>query len=106
MAQAIKVGIIGAGWPGVKHAEGYRATSGFQVAAVSDLIPSRRKALAQQAGTNVAEHADYEAILKDANIAAVSIAVGERRRPRRGTQLPSRRAGRPGPSLPSLRPFT
>src|SRR3982751_2979824 len=77
MAQGIKVGIIGAGWPGVKHLEGYRATSGFQVVAVSDLIPSRRKALAQQAGakTPAAEHADFEAILSDANVDAVSIAL-------------------------------
>jgi predicted dehydrogenase len=75
MAQGIRVGIIGAGWPGVKHAEGYRATPGFQVAAVSDLIPSRRKGLAQQAGANVAEHADYEALLSDGNIGAVSIAL-------------------------------
>jgi predicted dehydrogenase len=75
MAQAIKVGIIGAGWPGLKHVEGYRATGGFQIAAVSDLIPSRRKGLAQQAGTSVAEHADFEAILKDANIGAVSICL-------------------------------
>ena len=48
MAQGIRVGVIGAGWPGVKHAEGYRAAGGFHVAAVADLIPSRRKALIEQ----------------------------------------------------------
>lgn len=75
MAQGIKVGVIGAGWPGVKHVEGYRATPGFQVAAVADLIPARRRGLAQQAGANVAEHADYEALLADDAVAAVSVAL-------------------------------
>lgn len=75
MAQATKVGIIGAGWPGSKHAEGYRGAGGFQVVAVADLIPARRKALAQQAGGAVAEHADADALLADAAVVAVSVCV-------------------------------
>ena len=57
MAQSIRVGIIGAGWPGAKHAEGYGAAGGFQVAAMADLIPSRRKALIQQSPGAI-EYAD------------------------------------------------
>src|SRR5258708_244601 len=32
MAQGIRVGIIGAGWPGRKHAQGYRGAGGVQIA--------------------------------------------------------------------------
>ena len=76
MAQGIKVGILGAGWPGLKHAEGYRAAGGFQVTAVADRIPSRRRALVQQfAQSGATEHADAEAVLEDDAIAAVSICL-------------------------------
>lgn len=76
MAQGIRVGIIGAGWPGVKHAEGYKAAGGFVVAGVADLIPARRKALNQQfANGTAAEHAEAEALLEDDSIAAVSICL-------------------------------
>src|SRR4051812_38139351 len=74
MAHGIRAGIIGAGWPGVKHAEGYRAASGFTVAAVADLIPARRKALLQQC-PGAAEHADGQAIINDKSIEAVSVCL-------------------------------
>ena len=38
MSGTTKVGIIGAGWPGQKHAEGYRGAGGFQIVAVADLM--------------------------------------------------------------------
>src|SRR5271168_3150809 len=47
MAQPIRIGIMGAGWPGQKHAEGYKGAGGFEVTAVADLIPSRRRAVVQ-----------------------------------------------------------
>lgn len=72
MAQGIRVGIIGAGWPGTKHVEGYRAAGGIQVAAVADLIPARRNALAAQCPGAV-EHADGRAIVEDKSIDAVSL---------------------------------
>ena len=76
MAQGIRVGVIGAGWPGVKHAEGYRAAGGFHVAAVADLIPSRRKALLEQHGSpGAAEHADVQAVIADKSIEAVSVCL-------------------------------
>ena len=39
MADAIRVGIIGGGWPGKAHARGYLASGGFRLGAVADLIP-------------------------------------------------------------------
>ncbi len=74
MAQAIRVAILGAGWPGAKHAEGYRAAGGFQIVAVADLIPSRRQALMQQFGIG-REVADASEILKDPAIDAVSVCL-------------------------------
>lgn len=74
MSTAIKVGIAGAGWPGAKHAEGFKAAGGFQVVAVADLIPSRRKALLQQC-PGAAEHADAQALVDDKSIDAVSVCL-------------------------------
>ncbi len=39
----IQVGIAGLGWPGMMHARGYVAAGGFEIAAVADLIPERRR---------------------------------------------------------------
>jgi len=74
MAHGIRVAIIGAGWPGTKHADGYRAAGGFQVAAVADLIPSRRRALLQQSPGAI-ESADAQAVIADKSIEAVSICL-------------------------------
>src|SRR6476619_2687538 len=74
MAHGIRVGIVGAGWPGTKHAEGYRAAGGFQVAAVADLIPARRQALIGQC-PGAAEYADAQAVVEDKSIEAVSLCL-------------------------------
>jgi len=74
MAQGIRVGIIGAGWPGTKHAEGYRAAGGFQIAAVADLITARRQALLEQS-PGAAEHADAKGIIDEKSIEAVSLCL-------------------------------
>jgi predicted dehydrogenase len=74
MAQGIRAGIIGAGWPGVKHAEGYKSAGGFQVAAVADLIPSRRRALLQQF-PGAAEMADAAGVVEDKTIDVVSVCL-------------------------------
>ena len=74
MAQATRVGIAGAGWPGVKHAEGYKAAGGFTVAAVADLIPSRRRALVQQFAGAV-ELADAQALVDDETLDVVSVCL-------------------------------
>lgn len=74
MAQAIRVGIIGAGWPGLRHADGYRNAGGFDVQAVADLIPARRKALMEQFAVS-REFASYDELLADEQIEAVSICL-------------------------------
>jgi predicted dehydrogenase len=74
MAQAIRVAILGAGKPGVRHAEGFKAAGGYQIAAVADLIPQRRKALMEAFGV-AREVADYAELIKDPNIDAVSICL-------------------------------
>jgi predicted dehydrogenase len=48
MSQSVRVGIIGAGWPAQRHAEGFTAAGGFQLMAVADPLNSRRTALAAQ----------------------------------------------------------
>lgn len=74
MAQGIRVGVIGAGWPGLRHAEGYQSSGGFEIAAVSDLIPSRRAAFLKQFNVQ-REFAGYEELLGDAAIEAVSVCL-------------------------------
>ena len=74
MAQPIRVGILGAGWPGVKHAEGYRGAGGFEVAAVADLIPARRQAILQLF-PEAREFAEAEALIKEAAVDAVSVCL-------------------------------
>ena len=74
MANAIRVAILGAGRPGVRHAEGFKAAGGFELAAVADLIPQRRKALMDGLGVKK-EFADALDALADASIDAVSICL-------------------------------
>jgi predicted dehydrogenase len=74
MAQTIRVGIAGAGWPGTRHAEGYIAAGGFTVAAAADLIPSRRKTLLQQF-PGATELADAQALVDDKSIDVISVCL-------------------------------
>jgi predicted dehydrogenase len=74
MAQATKVGIIGAGWPGRKHAEGYQGAGGFSVVAVADLIPSRRRAVMEQFKVQ-REYAEAENLIADRDIEVVSVCL-------------------------------
>lgn len=74
MAQGIRVGIVGAGWPGLKHAEGYKLAGGFTVAAVSDLIPARRRKLMDETGAT-REYGDALDLLKDIQVDAISICL-------------------------------
>ena len=74
MAQATKVGIIGAGWPGRKHAEGYQGSGGFSVLAVADLIPSRRRAVMEQFKAQ-REYAEAEALIADKDVEVVSVCL-------------------------------
>jgi len=74
MSAVTKVGIAGAGWPGNKHAEGYRAAGGFQIVAVADLIPDRR-AKFKTAYNVPQEYSDAAELIKDKSIDAISICL-------------------------------
>ncbi len=74
MAETVRVGIMGCGWPGQKHAEGYAAAGGFKIVAVADLIPARREKL--QAEHKIATvYAEAREMLADKEIDAVSVCL-------------------------------
>jgi predicted dehydrogenase len=74
MADAIRVGIIGGGWPGKAHAKGYEAAHGFKLVAVADLIPARRKAMMEEFKI-AKEYADARELIADPNVDAVSVCL-------------------------------
>ncbi|HEY8666413.1 MAG TPA: Gfo/Idh/MocA family oxidoreductase [Tepidisphaeraceae bacterium] len=74
MAETTRIGIIGAGWPGVAHARGYRAAGGFRIVAVADLIPARRKGMMQEFQIPT-EYTDAAELIADKEIDAVSLCV-------------------------------
>jgi len=69
----LRIGIIGAGWPGERHTDGYKAC-GAQVVAVSDLNAARREKFAK-AHEVPRTYAEYQELLADPEIDAVSIAL-------------------------------
>ena len=70
----IRAGIIGGGWPGERHAEGYAAAGGFKVAAIADLIPSRReKFLSEHPGAT--QYADAKDLLADESLDVISVCL-------------------------------
>jgi predicted dehydrogenase len=78
MAGALKVGIAGGGWPGLRHAEGYTAAGGFKVVAVADPIPERRARLVAAASTgNAVPRAveDVQSLVHDKELDAISICL-------------------------------
>src|SRR4051812_19254810 len=74
MSQTIRAGIIGAGWPGGKHAEGYKAAGGFKIAAIADLIPTRRERMVAEFGI-AKQYADPMELIKDRDIDLVSVCL-------------------------------
>lgn len=74
MAEQVRVGIIGAGWPGQTHAKGYVAAGGFKVSAVADLIPSRREKFLSE-HPSAKQYAEASELIADRDIDAVSICL-------------------------------
>jgi predicted dehydrogenase len=74
MPESVRVGIIGAGWPGSAHARGYLNTPGFKLLAIADLIPDRRKKLMAEFQIP-REYGDAKDLLADKEIDAVSICL-------------------------------
>ena len=73
MADTIRVGIIGGGWPGKAHAKGYQA-AGFKLVSVADLIPARRKAMMEEFKIGK-EYADAKELILDPEVDAVSVCL-------------------------------
>jgi predicted dehydrogenase len=74
MAETVRVGIMGGGWPGQAHAKGYDASGGFKIVAVADLIPARREKL--QAEHRIAKvYADAKELIADKDVDAVSVCL-------------------------------
>jgi predicted dehydrogenase len=74
MAETLRVGIIGGGWPGQAHAKGYATAGGFKLTAVADLIPDRRQKLMADFGITK-EFTDAKELLADRDIDVVSICL-------------------------------
>lgn len=74
MGRSPKVGIIGAGWPGMAHARGYEAAGGYELYAVADLIPTRRAELAKQFDLK-RQYASAEELIDDQFIDVVSLCL-------------------------------
>lgn len=71
---AVRLAIVGAGWPGGKHAEGAKASGGYKVVAVADLIPDRRAAVAGQA-PGARELEEASSAIREKDVDAVTIAL-------------------------------
>src|SRR5690606_6593078 len=74
MAETIRVGVAGAGWPGLAHARAYQATPGMKVVAVAELIPSRRKKLMDEFKVT-RQFADALELIRDKEIDAISVCL-------------------------------
>jgi predicted dehydrogenase len=74
MADVIRVGILGGGWPGKAHARAYAAVPGYKLTAVADLIPARRKAMMEEFKIE-AQYADAADLIEKAQVDAVSICL-------------------------------
>jgi predicted dehydrogenase len=74
MSKKLRVGIAGGGWPGQAHAKGYMAAGGFEITAVADLIPDRRKKLMSEFGAT-REFATAEELVADPSIDVVSVGI-------------------------------
>jgi predicted dehydrogenase len=74
MAEQVRVGIIGGGWPGGQHVKGYLSAGGFKVVAIADLIPSRREKLLGEVPT-ARQYADANELLADQEVDAVSVCL-------------------------------
>jgi len=73
MAETLRVGIIGAGWPGGQHAKGYSEAGGFKIVAVADLIPARRQKIMSEFGAK--EYTDANELVRDKDIDVISVCL-------------------------------
>ena len=74
MAQKIKVGIIGLGWPGREHLKGYLQSSRAEVVAVCDANEELARRIADEHGIG-AVYTDHKAMLQADEVQAVSVCL-------------------------------
>ena len=70
----LKIGIVGCGWAGERHAKAYFSIEDIEVLAVADIDEKKAKGLATRWAVK-AWYKDYRKLLKDPKIDAVSICV-------------------------------
>jgi predicted dehydrogenase len=69
----LRVGIVGGGWPGQRHAESFLTSEAWDLAAVADLDPDRRRTLAR--GTSALPLASADELFAQDDLDAVVIAL-------------------------------
>jgi predicted dehydrogenase len=69
----LKVGIIGAGWIAGHHVNGYLKSGNAEITAIADVKEQSARDLMKKRGINCAYYSDYQKLLADKNIQAVSI---------------------------------
>ncbi len=69
----LRVGIVGGGWPGQRHAEGFAASEAWDVVAVADLDPERRIGLTR--GNGATAVASAEELFARGDLDAVVVAL-------------------------------
>jgi predicted dehydrogenase len=74
MNEQLNVGVIGCGWAGEQHARAYSSLGDVKILALADVVESKAKDLATRWGTD-ASYGDYEKMLRDPGIGAVSICL-------------------------------
>ena len=74
--KSLSVGIVGLGWPAGRHIKGYRTRENVRVAAICDRLEERRRTYCEVNDlADVAEFSDYDEMLAEADIAAVSVCL-------------------------------
>jgi predicted dehydrogenase len=74
MAEQVRVGIIGGGWPGQQHAKGYAGAGGFKVVGIADFIPARREKIVADHPAAV-QYADARELLDNHDVDAISVCL-------------------------------
>jgi predicted dehydrogenase len=69
----LRVGIVGGGWPGQRHAEGFLASGDWEIAAVADLDPARRMELARGTEARLLATADELFALDELDAVVVAL---------------------------------
>lgn len=72
--ETLQIGVIGVGWPGQRHIEGYQKHPQAEIVALSDVNTEAAEGVKAQYGVSGARiHGDYHELLADDGVHAVSI---------------------------------